>query len=97
LGSGRYANLIPRDPPYDARVDRIPIAVASVALLVPSVLFAFNACISYRERGLVEPYDIPAAIAFLIAAVFTWRLLVVALVLTLQTLPVPRRPVVSST
>ena len=44
-----------------------------MALAVPSVVFAFNAYISYRERGVVEPYDIPAAIAFLVAAVFAWR------------------------
>ena len=41
--------------------------------LLPSVVFAFNAYVSYRERGVVEPYDIPAAIAFLIAAVLAWR------------------------
>ncbi len=80
LGSGRYANLIPRGPPYDARVDQLRVAAASVALLVPSVVFAFNAYISYRERGVIEPYDIPAAIAFLLAAVFAWRRSVAALV-----------------
>jgi hypothetical protein len=73
LGSERYAKLIPRDPQYDARVDQLRIAIASVALLVPSVVFAFNAYISYRERGIVEPYDIPAAIAFLVAAILAWR------------------------
>ena len=73
MGSGRYAKLIPRPSPYDAVVDRLRIALASLALLVPSVVFGFNAYISYRERGVVEPYDIPAAIAFLAAAVFTWR------------------------
>jgi hypothetical protein len=36
-------------------------------------VFAFNAYISYRERGLVEPFDVPAAIAFLAAAVLAWR------------------------
>jgi hypothetical protein len=54
-------------------VDRLRVALASVALAVPSVVFAFNAYVSYRERGMVEPYDIPAAIAFLIAAVLAWR------------------------
>ena len=44
-----------------------------MALLVPSVVFAFNAYISYRERGVVEPYDVPAAIAFLVAAILAWR------------------------
>jgi len=127
LGSGRYAKLIPRGPPYDARVTRLRIAVASVALLVPSVVFAFNAYISYAERGLVDPYDIPAAIGFLITAVLAWRgsmvalvggailcaiylasvvasgpaifivYWVVALVLTIQALPLVRRPEASST
>ena len=73
MGSGRYAKLIPKDPPYDARVDQLRVAIAAVALLVPSVVFAFNAYISYRERGLVEPYDVPAAIAFLVAAILAWR------------------------
>jgi hypothetical protein len=73
LGSGRYAKLIPRDPQYDARVAQPRVAIAAVALLVPSVVFAFNAYISYRERGLVEPYDVPAAIAFLVAAILAWR------------------------
>ena len=36
-------------------------------------MFALNAFISYRERGLVEPYDIPAAVAFFIAALLSWR------------------------
>ena len=56
------------------------MAIASVALLVPSVVFAFNAFISYRERGTVETYDVPAAIAFLITAVLTFRRSLVALV-----------------
>ena len=56
------------------------MAIASVALLVPSVVFAFNAFISYRERGMVETYDVPAAIAFLITAVLTFRRSLVALV-----------------
>lgn len=103
------------------------MAIASVALLVPSVVFAFNAFISYRERGLVETYDVPAAIAFLITAVLAWRrslvalvggailcaiylasvvasgplvfiaYWVVALVLSVQALPLVRRPAMSST
>ncbi len=44
-----------------------------MALLVPSVVFAFNAYVSYRERGVIEPYDVPAAIAFLVAAILVWR------------------------
>ena len=51
-----------------------------MALLAPSVVFAFNAYISYRERAVVEPYDIPSAIAFVIAAVFAWRRSLAALV-----------------
>jgi hypothetical protein len=54
-------------------VDRLRVAVACVALLAPSVVFALNAYISYRERGLVEPYDIPAAIGFFIVSIFAWR------------------------
>jgi hypothetical protein len=73
LGSGRYAKLIPRGPQYDARVDQLRVAIAAVALGVPSVVFAFNAYISYRERGVVEPYDVPAAIAFLVAAILAGR------------------------
>jgi hypothetical protein len=61
-------------------MDRLRLAIASLALLVPSVLFAFNAFISYRERGLVETYDVAAAIAFLITAVLAWRRSLVALV-----------------
>ena len=40
---------------------------------MPSVVFAFNAYVSYRERGVIEPYDVPAAIAFLVAAILVWR------------------------
>ena len=80
MGSGRYAKLIPRAPPYDARVDKLRVAIASLALAVPSVVFAFNAYISYRERGVVEPYDIPAAIAFVVAAILAWRRSLAAIV-----------------
>ncbi|MEK6206523.1 MAG: hypothetical protein AABM32_02675 [Chloroflexota bacterium] len=72
-------------------MDRLRIAIAAVALVIPAVVFALNAFISYRERGLVETYDIPAAIAFLIAAVLVWRRSVAALVLTLQAVPLLRR------
>jgi hypothetical protein len=106
-------------------VDRIRLLLAQVALLVPAVAFALNAYISYQERGIVEPYDIPAAIAFFAAAVLAWRrspialigggalcaiyLLsvitsgpavfiaywIAALLLTLQALPLVRRPATS--
>jgi hypothetical protein len=108
-------------------VTRLRVAIASVALLVPSVVFAFNAYISYAERGLVESYDIPAAVGFLITAVLAWRrsivalvggailcaiylasvvasgpavfiaYRIVALVLTVQAVPLLRQPAVSST
>jgi hypothetical protein len=61
-------------------MDRLRVDIASLALLVPSVVFAFNAYVSYRERGLVEQYDIPAAIAFLAAGVLAWRRSLAALV-----------------
>jgi hypothetical protein len=80
LGTGRYAKLIPADRAYDGGVDRLRITLASVALLVPSVVFALNALISSRERGLVEPYDIPAAVGFAAAAILAWRRSLVALV-----------------
>jgi hypothetical protein len=51
-----------------------------VALLVPSVAFALNAVISFRERGIVEPYDVPAAIAFFVSAILAWRRSMVALI-----------------
>ena len=108
-------------------MDRVRLALASVALFVPAVAFALNAFISYRERGLVEPYDVPAAVAFFIASLLAWRgsligLLggaalcaiylgtvvapgptvfivywVIALVLTLQALPLLRRSRLAST
>jgi hypothetical protein len=80
FGTGRYAKLIPEHPQYDAHVDQLRVAIASVALLVPSVVFAFNAYVSYRERGVVEPYDVPAAIAFLVAAILAWRRSLAAIV-----------------
>jgi hypothetical protein len=61
-------------------MDRLRVAIAETALLVPSVVFGFNAYVSYAERGLVEPYAIPAAIGFLTAAVLAWRRSMVALV-----------------
>jgi len=107
-------------------MDRLRVAIAAMALLGPSAVFGFNAYVSYAERGLVEPYDIPAAIGFLIAAVLVWRrslvaviggsilcaiylasvvasgpavfiaYWIVALVLTIQAVPLVRRPEASS-
>ena len=54
-------------------MDRIRVIAAAVALAVPAAVFALNAFISYRERGFVELWDIPAAIAFAILAVLVWR------------------------
>lgn len=67
-------------PAYDGRVERVRLVLAQVALLVPAVAFALNAYISFRERGIVEPYDIPAAIAFFAAAVLAWRRSPIALI-----------------
>ena len=61
-------------------MNRLRIALAGAALGIPGLAFALNAFISYRERGLVEPYDIPAAIAFLATAMLTWRGSVAAVV-----------------
>ena len=61
-------------------MNRLRIALAGAALGIPGLVFALNAFVSYRERGLVEPYDIPAAIALLVTAVLTWRGSVAAVV-----------------
>ena len=61
-------------------VDQLRVAIAALALAVPSVMFALNGYISFRERGIVEPYDIPGAIAFAIAAILAWRRSLAALV-----------------
>ncbi|HEY6202861.1 MAG TPA: hypothetical protein VI056_07440 [Candidatus Limnocylindria bacterium] len=47
-------------------MDRPRLYAASVALAVPAAVFALNALVSYRERGFVELFDLPAAIAFAI-------------------------------
>jgi hypothetical protein len=54
-------------------MDRIRVYAASVALAVPAAVFALNALISYRERGFVELFDLPAAIAFAILSVLVGR------------------------
>lgn len=54
-------------------MDRIRIYAASVALAVPAAVFALNAYISYRERGFIELWDVPAALAFAVLAVLVIR------------------------
>lgn len=54
-------------------MNQIRLIAASVALAVPAAVFALNALISYRERGFVELFDLPAAIAFAILAVLVGR------------------------
>jgi hypothetical protein len=54
-------------------MDHLRLISASVALAIPAVVLALNAVISFRERGIVEPLDIPAAIAFAVLAAFVWR------------------------
>jgi hypothetical protein len=54
-------------------VDRLRLIAASVALAIPAAVFALNAFISFRERVIVEPLDIPAAIAFAVLAALVWR------------------------
>jgi hypothetical protein len=54
-------------------MDRLRLISASVALAIPVAVFALNALISFRERGIVEPLDIPAAIAFAVLAALVWR------------------------
>jgi hypothetical protein len=54
-------------------MDRIRLYAASVALAVPAAVFALNALVSYRERGFVELFDLPAATAFAILSVLVGR------------------------
>jgi hypothetical protein len=54
-------------------MDQIRIYAASVALAVPAAVFALNALISYRERGFVEVFDLPAAVAFAVLSVLVGR------------------------
>jgi hypothetical protein len=88
--SARYAELIPREPPYDAAMDKIRVGIAAaVAFLVAAVLVWRRSvaalvggaalCAIYLV-SLVTPGP-PVFIAY-------W---IVALVLTLQALPLLRR------
>lgn len=58
---------------YDQDMDRVRRYAASVALAVPAAVFALNAYISYQERGFIELWDVPAAVAFAILAVLVGR------------------------
>ena len=60
-------------------MDRIRIYAASIALAVPAAVFALNAYISYQERGFIEVWDVPAAVAFAILSVLVGRGLPLAL------------------
>jgi hypothetical protein len=50
-------------------MDRVRLSAAAIALAIPAAIFALNVFISFRERGLVEPLDVPAAIAFAVLSV----------------------------
>lgn len=52
---------------------RLRLAAAVVALAIPAGVFALNVFISFRERGFVEPLDIPAAIVFAALGALVWR------------------------
>ena len=54
-------------------MDRSRLAAAVVALAIPAGVFALNAFISFRERGFVEPLDIPAAIGLGALGALVWR------------------------
>jgi len=54
-------------------VEQLRLGAAAVALSIPAAIFALNAFISFRERGTVEPLDIPAAIAFAVLGALVWR------------------------
>jgi hypothetical protein len=45
-------------------MEQLRLIAAAVALAIPAAVFALNAWISYQERGFVEPFDIPTALAF---------------------------------
>lgn len=46
---------------------------AALAFAVGAAVHALNAIVSMQERGFVEPFDVPLALALAAAAVFTWR------------------------
>ena len=54
-------------------MNQIRLIAAAVALAVPAAVFALNAYISYQERGFIELWDVPAALAFAILAVLVGR------------------------
>lgn len=54
-------------------MDRLRLAAAVIALAIPAGVFALNAFISFRERGIVEPLDLAAAIAFAGLGAMAWR------------------------
>jgi len=60
-------------------VNQIRLIAAAVALAVPAVVFALNAYVSYQERGFIELWDVPAAVAFVILSVLVGRGLRLAL------------------
>jgi hypothetical protein len=61
-------------------MDRLRLLAASTVLAIPAAVFALNALISFRERGLVERFDVPAAVALAALAVLVWRGVRLALV-----------------
>ncbi|MEO8632889.1 MAG: hypothetical protein ABI466_05980 [Chloroflexota bacterium] len=54
-------------------MERLRQIAASVVLAVPAAVFALNAFISYRERGFIELWDLPAALAFAILSILVGR------------------------
>lgn len=51
----------------------VRIYAAALALAIPAGVFALNALISVRERGLVEPWDVVLLVAFAGVAAWTIR------------------------
>jgi hypothetical protein len=54
-------------------MDRLRLIGAATVLVLPAGLFALNAFISFQERGIVEPFDIPGAVAFATFAAMVLR------------------------